>query len=648
MPLSWYVNRLKTMSVPEIAFRAGQFWQKRREKQKEQHYFPADKPLLRPPENVLPIGKFDFRLDDQKIDIFGLAFRFDQPIDWHLDTASGKRFPRSFAKDINIRTQEFGSAKHVWEVNRMQFLPLIALQYLQTKDRKYLGQFKTILSSWIEENPYLVGVNWYSNIEVNIRLIVWFFCWEILDVNQLMEQDEDFQAFVQQQWLPSIYLHMYYSARNPSKYSSANNHLISEYAGLFVAACFWQFEESAEWRKHAQQGLEKEILAQHSAAGVNKEEAAEYIQFITDFFLIPLVVGQNTGHPFSPNYQNRLEGICNYIFNMMDMRGNIVYYGDEDDGKVVVLDDDWHHDNFRSILSSGVILFGNAHWKSLDAGFDTKNAILFGAEGKQRYQSVAVSEENNPSRFFTEEGHFIFRKQDRQAGRELFVHFDAAPLGYLSIAAHGHADALSFVVHADGYPIITEAGTYTYHTEPKWRQYFLSTLAHNTLCIDGLNQAEISGPTMWLNHYQTEVLAQETSTEVDMVLARHNGYRKLGITHQRRLQLDKKEELVNITDHIHMKNSQGHEISLPLHLHPLVKVEQITPHHFRLQHPQARVVEVRLPEFMNCRVYHGSNDPILGWYSPSFQKREPTHVILATCHLEYTYEFNTQIRILNS
>ena len=647
MPLSWYINRLKTMSVPEVAFRAGQFWQKRREKQKEQRYFPADKKLLRLPESVLPIGNLNFQLQDQQIDIFGLPFRFDQPIDWHLDIASGKRFPRSFAKDINIRTEEFGSAKHVWEVNRMQFLPLIALQYRQTKDPKYLDQFKRILTSWIEDNPYLVGVNWYSNIEINIRLIVWFFCWEILDVNQLMAQDDDFQALVQDQWLPCIYLHMYYSARNPSKYSSANNHLISEHAGLFIAACFWQFEESAQWRKHAQQGLEDEILAQHSAEGVNKEEAAEYIQFITDFFLIPLVVGQNTGHPFSPTYQHRLESICNYIFHMMDMKGNIVYYGDEDDGKVVVLEDNWHHDNFRSILSSGVIIFGNTAWKSLDAGFDSKNAILFGEDGRQQYEAVATTDADNTSRFFLQEGHFILRKQDRSTEKEIFIHFDAAPLGYLSIAAHGHADALSFVLHVDGHPVITDSGTYTYHTEPEWRQYFLSTLAHNTLCIDRQNQAEIAGPTMWLNHYQAEVLAQETSVEADMILARHNGYRNLGITHQRRLQLDKKAEVVSITDQVLMKKSQGHEITLPLHLHPLVKVEEVSPHHFRLLHPQARTVEVILPEFMNCRLHRGSTDPILGWYSPSFQKKEPTQVILAACQLDHSYEFDTRIQIMN-
>jgi hypothetical protein len=41
---------------------------------------------------------------------------------------------------------------------------------------------------------------------------------------------------------------------------------------------------------------------------------------------------------------------------------------------------------------------------------------------------------------------------------------DAAPLGFLSIAAHGHADALSFILHVDGSPILVDPGMFTYHT----------------------------------------------------------------------------------------------------------------------------------------------------------------------------------------
>ncbi len=35
-----------------------------------------------------------------------------------------------------------------------------------------------LISSWTAQNPYLTGINWYSNIEANIRLINWFLTWK--------------------------------------------------------------------------------------------------------------------------------------------------------------------------------------------------------------------------------------------------------------------------------------------------------------------------------------------------------------------------------------------------------------------------------------------------------------------------------------
>ncbi|WKN40985.1 alginate lyase family protein [Tunicatimonas pelagia] len=640
MPLSWYYHRLRTMSIPEIGYRAAQYWQKRQERQSQQGYFPREKQLLHLPKAILPIEDIDFESKEPFIPIFGQDFYYNQPIDWHLDISSQSRFPKTFAKDINIRTSEYGSAKHVWEVNRLQFLPLLGLQYRATHNEEVLQQFQTIVQSWIDDNPYLVGVNWYSNIEVNIRLIVWFFCWELFDVSLLIQRNDQFKKFVEEQWVPTIYLHCLYSHQNPSYYSSANNHLISEYAGLFVAASYWKFAESEKWLRDAKAGLEKEIVLQHSANGINKEEAAEYIQFITDFFLIPFVVAGATDNPFSGGYQNKLEQILDYIFQMMDVRGNIPYYGDEDDGKVILLEGG-HPDNFKSLLTSGIVLFGNSHWKNKSAGWDTKNAVLFGDQGKQAFDRVEASSTNQPSRLYTEEGHFFLRKQ--QGKEEIYIHMDAAPLGFLSIAAHGHADALAFDVHIDGYPIITDAGTYTYHTDAEWRNYFIGTLAHNTIRVNHTDQAKSTGPTMWIEHYHPKVIKSETTHQQDTVVAEHNGYKKLGLTHRRSLVLDKQTNTITITDNLSGRSSQAYSLEFPLHLHPEVQVEKTNDHQFCLQHTQARTLEVQFDSAINAQEVRGQTDPILGWYSPSFRVKEPTSVLYGKATFSGTITLVTKL-----
>ncbi len=642
MSVSWYVNRLRTMSAREVGFRAGQYLQKRREKKTQTGLFPQVA-LKRLPACVLPIGEIPFTTDKSVVSIFGLDFDYSQPIDWHADISSGRRFPMAFAKDINIRTEEYGSAKHVWEVNRMQFLTLVALQYRDSADPAVLQQFQQIITSWIEQNPYLEGVNWYSNIEVNIRLIVWFFCWEILDVNRLVAEDEAFKNFTEQQWIPLIHRHLVYSHENPSRFSSANNHLVSEYAGLFIGAAFWPFEESEAWRHYAQQGLEREIQTQHSANGVNLEEAAEYIQFITDFFLFAYVVGQRTGHHFSQDYRQWLENILEYIFHLMDVKGNIPYYGDEDDGKVCIFDADPHFPNFKSLLTSGVVLFENPAWKTKANGFDTKNQVLFGRQGRQTYEAVSAFSANQSSCFYSKEGHFFIRKQ--HDSQEIYLHIDAAPLGFLSIAAHGHADALSFVLHVDGQPVITEAGTYTYHTERAWRDYFISTLAHNTLRVDRTDQAKSTGPTMWMNHYEPKVLHQKTQPDQDVVWATHNGYDKLGVSHQREIVFDKLQDKIVITDQVLMKNKKQHFLELPFHLHPEVLVEPVNAHHFLLKTKGTRTVSIKMDPKMHYELIRGQEDPILGWYSPSFQIKMPAPVLYGSMSADHSVTFVTEIKV---
>ena len=306
--MKWIVDRLRSMSFIEIIFRLKQTIQKYYEYVYLKNLPPKIPKVIL---NSIPISVFDlpeFKMKGE-ISIFGEKLSYIKNIDWQTDIFSNKKFPLKFSKFINIRSKNNISAKVIWEINRMQFLTVIAINYQLYKNPKDLVLFTNIILSWISQNPFLTGINWYSNIEVNIRLIVWFFCWNILNVNDLLNSNKEFRKFVQKDWLPCIYHHCYYSFHNPSKYSSSNNHLISEYSGLFLACTIWKFPDSNRWFNYAKKGLEEEIVRQHSPNGINKEEAAEYIQFITDFFLLPFIIGQKINSPFRKNYKDRLKQI---------------------------------------------------------------------------------------------------------------------------------------------------------------------------------------------------------------------------------------------------------------------------------------------------------------------------------------------------
>ena len=643
--MSWYLNRLKTFSLPEYPYRARQFIKK-----KVEAIFSLNRSLT---PGKLTIEKRIFYTVDivtepgaNTINIFGKKFSYSNPhsIDWHMDIFSEQSFPKIFSKKINIQTSPSLSAKAVWEINRLQFLSQVALNYKTFNDDFHLNLFIEIIRSWKAGNPYMIGVNWYSNIEVNLRLINWFLCWEVLDADRLIEGNETFREFAMSEWIPSIYQHCIYSYENPSRYSSANNHLISEYAGLFIASSKWKFQESEKWNRYSQKGLEKEIVRQHSGKGINKEEAAEYIQFITDFFLIAFIVGEKTNKPFSLQYKSMLHKIFNYIFNFIDCKGNFPKYGDEDDGKCFIIDFEESFNNFKSLLTTGAILFNDPLLKSKSNGFDLKNWILFGEKGKKLFESLSIIYPNEKSDLYPEEGHFILRKKEND--QEIYLHFDAAPLGFLSIAAHGHADALSFILHVDGRPILIDSGTYTYHTEPVWRNYFMGTLAHNTIRINKLNQATIGGPTLWLQHYKTKVLKAETNDNYDIVKAQHNGYKKLGIIHTREIIFDKKTYIIKIFDTITSQKQGSYLIEVPFHIHPLIEINATQENQFDLSNNKGRNVTLLTDSKLKTKLVRGQTEPeITGWHSRSFMCKEPCDTILCSLEISGNTSLETIISI---
>lgn len=563
---------------------------------------------------------------ESSVDIF-------KDIDWHLDVSTGKQFPKTFAHKIDIRSDKFGSAKHVWEVNRMQFLLHIAWLYKTTGQHKYLVLYCHHIGMWCEANPYLVGVNWYSNIEVNLRLIGWYFGWNLLDVDNLRKKDSIIEGFTAEVWNHLICEHAEYSYKHPSLCSSANNHLVSEYAGLFVAACKWDIPHRKSRLAYARKGLEREILKQNTPEGVNREEAAEYIQFIDDFFLIAAVVGRREGVEFSPAYNERLHKMADYMNAMLDENFNYPMYGDGDDGFVLRPDKGGHFNNFKSLLVSFATYFEDSSFKREGLVWDEKNEILFGAEGRAKFEALPAAPVADGNRFFAQSGHFIFRKNE---GREIYMHFDAAPLGYLSIAAHGHADALSFILHVDGNPVIVDPGTFTYHTHKDLRAYFVSTLAHNTVCVNGKNQAEQAGPTLWLKHYKAAVISCDESRGI--VEATHDGYKSEGVSHTRRVEFNRDANEFIITDTLRCDRKASLEI--PFHLHPSATVilNGTTAEIFV---PGARKVALQLDGGLSYSIRED------GWYSEHFGEKVPCKVLYAKKESLGESCFTTKIKVLD-
>ena len=135
---------------------------------------------------------------------------------------------------------------------------------------------------------------------------------------------------------------------------------------------------------------------------------------------------------------------------------------------------------------------------------------------------------------FAEGGYSVFRRTI--AGRNTLMVMDHGPLGHLSIAAHGHADALALWLHIGDQPVLVDAGTYLYHSGGAWRDRLRGTPLHNTLNLDQRNSSRIAGPFNWGRRATSSLLAWKNTEFEAYARACHDGYRQShGLLHEREL-----------------------------------------------------------------------------------------------------------------
>jgi hypothetical protein len=551
--------------------------------------------------------------------------------DWFLDPGTGRRAPqRTYCFDIDHRDRAtVGNVKYVWELSRHQHLTVLAAAYRLSGDERYAKAVDTQLRSWWAANPFLSGIHWTSGIELGVRLLSWVWIRRLLHgwpgAGPLFEGNRTFlrQLRHHQEWL----------ARLPSHGSSANNHILAEMSGQFAASCaFPWFPESGRWRQAAATTLRQELARQTFAGGLNRELATEYHGFVLELGLAAALEGELAGHPLGGELWDTLRRMTDALAAVVDVRLRPPRQGDADDGHGLLLEGPGY-DRWASLLATGAALFGPAPWWPAVPPGDVRTALW--TRLATRPLPGGARPERRPS-LFADAGMALLRDPDGRPD-ELWCRADHGPHGYLSIAAHAHADALAIEVRVGGVDLLADPGTYCYGGEPAWRSYFRSTMAHNTLEVGGVDQSVAAGPHLWTRQARAE-LEQASGLDGGPVAewrAAHHGYRRLRppAVHRRGVRLDRRARRLVVEDRL---DSRGpHACRLAFHLGPEVACT--------LEGGQAvlewrsddghRRATLALPRDLDWRRLEGQSDPPAGWYSPAFDVRVPTVTLLGTGQL---------------
>lgn len=546
---------------------------------------------------------------------------------WSLDPTTGRSFAEgrcAFRVDYRAGSER-RSVKHVWELSRHQHLTVLALAWRCSGDERYPRMIADHLASWWSKNPVLMGVNWASGIELGIRLISWAWVRRLLTGWATAPSLFEDNGVAQHQ----LYWHQRYLEAFPSRGSSANNHAIAEAAGQLVASCaFPWFAESGRWRAQGAARLETQLARNTFADGVNREQAFEYHGLVVELGLAAAAEAEAAGAPLSQATWDLLCAMLDVTAAVCDRSGRPPRYGDADDGRALVLTAPTT-DRWRSLLATGAAVFGAQPWWPATVP-DPQSALLAALVGRR--VPVGARPPARPSHF-PDAGLTILRSPSG-SDHELWCRSDGGPHGFLSIAAHAHADALSVEVRYDGTEVLVDPGTYCYQGNPTWRAYFRSTLAHNTVELDGQDQSLAGGPFMWSKAARTtigEVVVDGDGPQ--QWSATHDGYRRLAspAVHRRDVRLDPSRSSLELVDHL--ASEGAHTVRLAFHLGPDVECD-LAGHlaTLRWTSPRGDGVAATLalaPELVWTR-HRGSTTPLLGWYSSGFGEAVPTTTLLGT------------------
>jgi hypothetical protein len=536
-------------------------------------------------------------------------------MDWHRDPVHGKGAPRVpwFAIDT-LDFARTGDNKITWELNRHQHFVTLAKAYRLTGKQTFLAELLRQWQDWEHENPYPIGVNWASSLEVAFRSLSWIWAYFLIDGSPALP------AGFRTRWLRGLGLGAAHIERYLSTYSSPNTHLLGEGVALFfIGVLCPELRRAEKWKRRGWAIVRQEAQRQVRADGLHFEQSTHYHVYALDFFLHAAVLAKANDVP-TPS---ELEETLQRMLDVLRVLGRVgpPQLGDDDGGRL--FDPRRNRpEHLLDPLATGAALFARPDFKAVSGGLREETVWLLGEKGVADFDRLASEPLPVRSVALAAGGLYVMASPASQ----LVV--DAGPQGAFA-AGHGHADALGLTLAVAGGAALVDSGTFAYAGESGERDRFRGTSAHNTLTVDGRDQAEPAGPFAWTALPRVTAETWISGRAFDLFAGRHDGYSRLTppVVH-RRWVFGLRSRFWLVRDRA--EGTGEHRLDLFWHLHPRLAA--------------------RGGDFLDARGHDGlrivgvederwSRDLREGWWSPAYAAREPAPVLhfgtVATLPVEF-------------
>ncbi|MGU3499860.1 alginate lyase family protein [Mycobacterium sp. C31M] len=535
-------------------------------------------------------------------------------VDWNYDPITDFHWPAIAGSKVDHRTAE-SDPKWIWELNRLQQLPVLAESWLFTGDPRYAEAAFAQLDSWLAQNPIGSGIAWRGAFEAGVRAI------SVAIAVQGLRNSPDLNRDRYRRVVRLLDASARYCWRARSRYSSANNHLIGELAGLVVVhLLFPELAAPAALYHRALDCLAAESTRLILPDGAGAEQSVSYQIFAAELLGVVVMILQLRGDRVPPELVSALDRGAQYFVSLVGSEDPDPRYGDDDDSFALRLGAEPKR-TVRQHLGIVAAITGSAT-AARYGGFTLTAEWFAAALRRSAGESVAVvgGGEPLPSSYAPYGGLVVLRSDRRR------LTMDVGPLGYLSTAAHGHADALAVTVSARGHDLIVDPGTGSFYGNPTVRNVHRGTRAHPTVCVDDVDQSILGGAFYWRRH------AEITLYSVDLVRgvvdAEHDGYCRLDdpVVHRRWLIAPPGDATAVVVDLVDGRSDHGVAVSWPLH--PALE-STATPDGHAVSLDCRPVLELCYAATapIQTEQVRADGDANLGWWSDRLEARTPAWLV---------------------
>jgi uncharacterized heparinase superfamily protein len=485
---------------------------------------------------------------------------------------------------------------HLWryQLHYFDYALDLGTAYRIGGDRDYYLKFKELVASWCDQNPVGRLDGWHA-YTVSIRSVNWIYARELF----LPELKKD--PVFDRKLLELLYGQFNFLSSH-LEFQGRGNHILANIKALLFGGCMFQGPAPRHWLARAERLLEEEIDEQVLPDGGHFERSSMYhLQVLKDLVECVLVLKRCGNSPATKHVEAVIRSMSKFVLGMIAPDDSMPLCNDS---------------SYDLMLSPLETLQAAREIVSGDGSAQSR-AMLYFLLGLQ--SDAPGPAENTVSTSLGETGYYVMR-----GSTEDMMVIDCGKVCPDYLPPHAHADTLTFDLWAGGVHFITDSGTYEY-AAGEWRDYFRSTRAHNTICVDEMDQSEVWASFRVARRANPGAVTWIGSDEGDYFYGSHDGYLRLKdpVQHVRRV--------LHIRNHFWLVldtiiGEEEHHVESNVHFHPEVSLSTVESGVVEATRNGQTLTLATLSR-METTISSGSEDPKQGWYSPEFGIRLPRKTI---------------------